>query len=70
MKGRVLEAWSCGSKCIESVSDTKAWWPQRRLVSSVEVCVGDTTQAVVGRWEADGLVSFEGTKTYLSMVQA
>ena len=36
----------------------------------VEVCVGDTTQAVVGRWQGDGLVSFEGTKTYLSMVQA
>lgn len=52
-----LEAWTCGSKCLTSVS------------KPVKVCQGETTQAFVARWEGDALISFEGTKSYLSMVQ-
>ncbi|CAE8715174.1 unnamed protein product, partial [Polarella glacialis] len=52
-----LEAWSCGEKCIPQVS------------KPVKVCAGETTQAFVTTWEHHGLVSFEGTKTYMSMVQ-
>jgi len=35
----------------------------------VHVCPGDSTQAFVARFEDDCIVSFEGTKTYLSMIQ-
>eukprot|EP00930_Biecheleria_cincta_P019314 TRINITY_DN14771_c0_g1_i2.p1 TRINITY_DN14771_c0_g1~~TRINITY_DN14771_c0_g1_i2.p1 ORF type:complete len:318 (-),score=51.46 TRINITY_DN14771_c0_g1_i2:27-980(-) len=52
-----LKAWTCGPKCLPSVQPP------------VKVCVGDTTKAFVARWEGLGLVSFEGTKTYSSMVQ-
>ncbi|CAK9042696.1 unnamed protein product [Durusdinium trenchii] len=51
-----LKAWSCGSKCLTSVSMPK-------------VCIGTTTQAFVAKFEGDGIISFEGTKSYMSMVQ-
>ncbi|CAJ1416219.1 unnamed protein product [Effrenium voratum] len=52
-----LEAWDCGSKCLPSVQ------------GPVKVCHGETTQAFVAEWEGAALVSFEGTKSYLSMIQ-
>jgi len=52
-----LEAWSCGTKCISEVT------------KPVQVCPGETTQAFVGHMGDDCAVSFEGTKTYLSMLQ-
>ncbi|CAE7644999.1 unnamed protein product [Symbiodinium microadriaticum] len=52
-----LEGWRCGTKCLASVS------------KPVHVCLGDTTQAFAGRFEDDCIVSFEGTKTYTSMIQ-
>jgi len=54
---KTLVDWDCGEKCISGVS------------KPVKVCQGSTTQVLITSFNGRGLVSFEGTKSTLSMFQ-
>lgn len=48
--------WNCGSKCIGDVTAVKA-------------CNGETTASIVGQWDGQCVVAFEGSQTFGSFIQ-